>query len=333
MASSLARACAPLLSSLALALASLAGCGGGDGDTGGEGGSGGGAPQPKYQPFALPGEAWSHGDPTPLEQDLLEEIQRARLNPTAEVDIVLSVPGVKSAMKQFGTDEAVVRADFMTYSPVPPLSFDANLLSSARRHSEDMAQNGFQDHDSSDGTPFDERIDEAGYDWSYISENVFAYANSVAHCHAAFMIDWGNPEPGHRHAILDVDGQKRDIGIAIVEDPAHKAVGPLVVTQDFGMPMKPPADAARFIVGVAYADENENGSYDPGEGLEGLKIVPERGAYHAITSKSGGFSVPISKEPGVVKVQIQDETDYVLDQKEVELTGENVKLDFVRPAP
>lgn len=319
---------------LGISLLLVTGCDGGDDGSGGSGGSGGGTTtvEPKYEPFPLPAQAWSHGDPTPLEQALLEEIQRARLNPTGETEIILAVPGVKSAMKQFGTSEEQLRADFMTYSPVPPLSFDPKLMVSARAHSEDMATKGFQDHDGSDGSSFKDRIDEAGYDWSFISENIFAYAESVPYCHAAFMVDWGNPDPGHRKAILDIDGQKRDIGISIIEQPSNNKVGPLVVTQDFAMPMKPPANAARYIVGVAYRDLDGSGTYTPGEGLAGHAIVPERGDFHAITSTSGGFSVPIPREPGALKVQIQDEKSYVLDQVEITLTGDNVKLDFVLPA-
>lgn len=320
-------------STIALALlAAASGCDGGGDGSGGSGGSGGGTPEPEYEPFPLPAQAWSHGDPSPLEQHLLEEIQRARLNPTAEIDIILAVPGVKGAMQQFGTDEAQVRADFMTYSPVPPLSFDAQLMASSRAHSEDMSQNGFQDHDSSNGQSFDQRIDAAGYDWSFVSENIFAYAESIPYCHAAFMVDWGNPQPGHREAILDVDGQKRDIGISVIESPQSPEVGPLVITQDFGMPLNPPPDRSRYIVGVAYRDLDASGSYTPGEEIEGMKIVPERGDFHAVTSRSGGFSVPIGKATGPLLVQIQDSTNLVLDQKEIELTGENVKVDFVLPA-
>ncbi len=312
----------------------LGGCGGDDGSGGGggAGGEGGGNTQIQYDPFALPADSWSHGNPTGLEQALLEEIQRARTNPTAEVDIILAVPGVQSAMKQFGTDEAQVRADFKTYSPVPPLSFDEKLMQSSLAHSLDMSTNGFQDHDSSSGESFDQRIDKVGYKWSFVSENIFAYAESVAYCHAAFMVDWGNPEPGHRFAILDLDGQKRDVGISVIEDPMSNEVGPLVITQDFGMPESAPPNAARYVVGVVYRDLNGNGAYDAGEGEGGLKIVLERGDFFAVTSQSGGFSVPISQETGTLLVQVQSETAFVYDQKEIELTGENVKVDFTLKA-
>ncbi|MFO0586189.1 MAG: CAP domain-containing protein [Polyangiaceae bacterium] len=314
--------------SLAL-VASASGCSGG-GDTG-SGGAGGATTTPPIDPFPSQGWAWSHGDPSALEQSLLELVQRARANPAGEVDLLLTVPGVPGAMKQFNVDEQQLRDDFATYAPVPPLSFDAHLMESSRFHSEDMAKNGFQDHDGSAGESFDQRITDAGYDWSFVSENIFAYAKSVAYCEAGFLIDWGNPDPGHRKAILDIDGKKRDIGISIIEDPPSMEVGPLVVTQDFGAPLETEPDAEKLIVGVAYRDKNGNGAYDPGEGAPGMIIVPQSGTYHAITSTSGGYSIPMSAKAGLVKVQIQDEESFVLEEREVTLDGENVKLDFVLP--
>lgn len=177
------RACLPF--SFAAALAALAGCGGGGEGAGGAGGDAG----PAWEPLPVPAEGWSHGDPSPLEQQSLELIQRARISPSAEVDSLLKIAGVQSAMKQYGIDEATLRADFSAYPAVQPLSFDARLLDAARGHSEDMAENGFQDHTGSDGRTFDQRIDAAGYAWSFASENVFAYAQSVPYCHAAFLVD------------------------------------------------------------------------------------------------------------------------------------------------
>ncbi len=320
--------CSLLFGSLTV-IALASGCGSG-GDTSGGGGTGG-STEPKYEPFPEQSQTWSHGDPTALEQELLELVQRARANPTQEVDLLLVVPGVKSAMQQFEVDEQKLRDDFATYQAVPPLSFDMHLMESSRFHSQDMATVGFQEHDGSAGESFDQRIDKAGYKWSFLSENIFAYAESVPFCHAGFMVDWGNPEPGHRNAILDIDGPKRDIGISIIDMPSSNKVGPLVVTEDFGAPAGSPPNAEKYIVGVAYDDKNDNGTYDAGEGLEGLHIVPSTGDYAAITSKSGGFSLPMSAKAGALKVQIQDSSTFVLDQKDVTVDGENVKLDFVLP--
>jgi hypothetical protein len=46
-------------------------------------------------------------------------------------------------------------------------------------------------------------------------------------------------------------------------------------------------------VGTVWADTDGNGFYDPGEGFDGVNVRPAHGAYFAVTSKSGGYSIPI----------------------------------------
>jgi len=83
------------------------------------------------------------------------------------------------------------------------------------------------------------------------------------------------------------------------------------------------------LVGVAYADQNGNGAYDPGEGLAGMNIVPDAGDTYAITSMSGGYAIPFNPMVGAFHVQIQDAMGKALQQQDTELTVENVKVDFV----
>jgi uncharacterized protein YkwD len=302
--------------------APLSGCSSGDP---GETKSGGGGGEPAYEPLTLPPNVYSHGDPSPLEQGLLEQIQRARANPNAEGSLIVEDPEVQGAIQQFGVDKQQVVADFQSYAPVPPLAFDAKLAQSAKFHSDDMATVGFQEHDGSAGEHFYERIEDAGYKYSFCSENIFAYARSISECHAAFLIDWGNPDLGHRKTLLDIDGEKRDIGISIVEESGPNDVGPLVVTQDFGMPLK---DSERFLVGVVYRDLNGNSFYDPGEGLGGYQVVPDVGDTYAVTSTSGGYAIPFPKQSGAMHVQVQHDGK-ALAQRDASLGDDNVKVDFV----
>lgn len=304
---------------LACAIEAL-GCGSGDG--GGSGGSGGAS----LAALPVPQQTYSHGEPSGLEQQLLEEVQWARADPPAAGRRIVELLEAQGAIHQFAVDKAQVVADFEGYAPVPPLAFDPHLMASSLVHSNDMADNGFQEHDGSKGEDFAERITDAGYAWSFISENIFAYASSVPQCNAAFLIDWGNPDLGHRRALLDMDGDKRDIGISIVERPnGPNDVGPLVVTQDFGMPA---SDPRRYIVGVVYDDDNGNGLYDAGEGIEGVRVVPDVGDTYAITSKSGGYAIPMSPRAGDVRVQVQAGSGDALDETLVSLDGANVKADF-----
>ena len=59
------------------------------------------------------------------------------------------------------------------------------------------------------------------------------------------------------------------------------------MTQDFG----DPGDIA-LVTGVVYEDLNANSFYDIGEGRSGVRIDLEDSAYYAISSSSGGYTLP-----------------------------------------
>ena len=280
---------------------------------------------PTYDPFALPANVYSHGDPSPKEQALLELMQRVRADPQGEIARVIDIAELQQAIAQFNVDKNKVISDFAKYAPVPPLAHDPRLHESALFHSNDMSTHEFQEHNGSAGEQFFERIDKTGYKYSFCEENIFAYARDVEDANGAFLIDWGNPDIGHRMAMLDLDGEKRDVGIAIVENTTSTKVGPLIVTEDFGMPF----DSKRLLVGVAYRDMNGNGVYDEGEGVAGLKVVPNAGDTYAVTSTSGGYAIPMTPGAGAFKVQIQDDAGTAIDQQDTSLDKFNVKVDFI----
>lgn len=77
--------------------------------------------------------------------------------------------------------------------PVDPVQWDDNLASAAYKHSIDMNENDYFDHESLDGRTFSDRINESGFDgnpqseniaWGYGSEEavVEGWINSEGHC-------------------------------------------------------------------------------------------------------------------------------------------------------
>ncbi|QXJ23709.1 CAP domain-containing protein [Actinomadura graeca] len=98
---------------------------------------------------------------------------------------------------------------------------DARLAAAARKHSADMAANGYFDHTSRNGDSPWKRMEDAGYP-SPGAENIAkGYATA-----AAVVAGWMK-SPGHRANILNCD--LRAIGVGM----ADGAGGPLW-TQDFG---------------------------------------------------------------------------------------------------
>lgn len=273
---------------------------------------------------------YSHGDPTADEQYTLEMINRARANPAAEGGRLATTtdPAITGNYTYYQIDTAALRRDFATYTARPPLAFNAKLLASARRHTNDMAANNFQSHKGSDNSLFDKRIKDAGYNgFTWIGENIFAYAQNLWHGLAGFLVDWGNPELGHRHNLLNfgaTDSLATEIGIAIkiIPLPQPGNVGPYVITHNLGNVGK------RLVTGVVYNDLNGNNFYDQGEGIPNITIMPSAGTYYAITSASGGYAIPMTGVSGTVTIVASGAGLPTPISKELEIAGPNIKLDF-----
>ncbi len=278
----------------------------------------------------VPTKQYSHGDPTNDEQYMLELVNRARANPTAEGEMLASVsdPEISSAYTYFNISREKLRNDFKTYPQRPPLAFNKSLIDAARNHGRDMDRNNFQGHVGSNGSTVGERMLAAGYgDGNYYGENVAAYSKSVMYGHVGLNVDWGEQNQidlGHRKNIMNfAEFQYTEIGIGIIQNGQNggQHTGPYIITQDFGRHSSP------FVLGVVYQDKNGNNFYDQGEGMPGVRITPSSGDYYAITSASGGYAIPaprngswaVTAEGGGLSSPIT---------LNVALSGDNVKLDF-----
>lgn len=275
---------------------------------------------------------YSIGDPTNDEQYYLELINRARANPTAEgIRLALTTdPNVVNAYTYFGVNLVLMQSQFALIAPAPPLSMNATLLNAARAHSQNMLQNNYQGHSGPDGS-LGTRL--AGYTagangWS-IGENVFAYSKSVWYGHAAFQVDWGGSAatggmqspPGHRQNIHN--DAFREVGIGIVLGTAN-GMGPQLVTQDFGTV----GGLSPFVTGVVYRDLNNNGAYDPGEGLGGVTVTIANVSSYAVTASSGGYSVPVPAS-GNYTVTFSGGTAPATQKNVSVINSQNTKLDYV----
>lgn len=279
--------------------------------------------------------AYSHGDPTVEEQYTLELINRARANPKAEGIRLVDTPDpdVQGAIGFFSISKSLVKSQFDTYPSRPPLAFHPKLIDCARGHSADMRTNDFQGHSGSNGSSMTDRINKIGYSgWSGIGENVFSYAKNMWHAHAGFNIDWGADNQvtlGHRKNIMNYEGALyTEIGVGVLEDnnPGTQ-VGKYIVTHNFG------ARGDKYITGVAYKDNNNNGFYDMGEGLAGIKVELSKGNYFATTSTSGGYAIPVTGLTGSVTVTATGAGLGGVVTKTVSLQGQNVKVDITSALP
>ncbi|KAG3183445.1 hypothetical protein PC116_g18290 [Phytophthora cactorum] len=112
-----------------------------------------------------------------------------------------------------------------TKAGLSALCTNKKLAAAAARHSKDMADNDFMEHDGSDGSTMSERITDAGYAWNAVAENVAAGQEDVA----SVMESWMNSE-GHRANILSADYTMFGTAYAYNADSTYKHYW----TQDFG---------------------------------------------------------------------------------------------------
>ena len=294
----------------------------------------GGAPFSVQSPSSpdSPTALYSIGDPTNEEQYNLELINRARANPTAEGIRLAQTndPNIVSAYSYFGVNLVLMQTQFALIPPAPPLSMNATLLNAARAHSQNMLQNNYQGHAGPDGS-ITTRL--AGYTsgagaWS-IGENVFAYSKSVWYAHAGFEVDWGGgavsggmqSPPGHRQNIHN--DTFREVGIGVVLG-SNGSVGPQLVSQDFGML----GGTLPFVTGVVYRDLNNNGFYDPGEGVGGVTVTIANVNTYAVTASAGGYSVPVPGS-GNYTVTFSGGSAPITQKNASVFNGQNTKVDYI----
>ncbi len=102
-----------------------------------------------------------------------------------------------------------------------PLVMSKALRTVARRHSQEMALDGYIGHDSAEGQSFVARLSAAVRGWHAVGENV-ALAPTVAQAHQTLM-----RSPGHLRNILDPVFRRIGIGIATAGAAGY------MITEDF----------------------------------------------------------------------------------------------------
>jgi hypothetical protein len=269
---------------------------------------------------------YSHGDPTPAEQYMLELVNRARANPAAE-----------AARYNIDLNEGVPSDETISSTPKQPLAFNANITQAARGHSQWMLDNDTFSHYELVLDP-GARMLAAGYvfagSWTW-GENIAwrgSFPNSpplvptVGMEHEDLFVDTGVSGRGHRVNLMT--DAFREIGIGVKEgvfSVSGHDYNAVMVTQDFGASG---ANPGPFLLGVVYHDTDANKFYTAGEGLAGVQVTIPNGAFYANTSTSGGYAVPVTGLSGTIQVTISGGALTAPITKSVTLTGKNVKLDF-----
>jgi uncharacterized protein YkwD len=119
-----------------------------------------------------------------------------------------------------------------------PLRPTRSLAAAARRHSTQMAQRGFFDHNSADGTPFWRRIErfygDRGFRSWEVGENIFWQSPTTAA--ATSVVRSWLASPGHRANMLSRSWRDLGVGaLSLASAPGVYGGSPVtIVTVDFG---------------------------------------------------------------------------------------------------
>jgi hypothetical protein len=263
--------------------------------------------EPRVSITATPTVEWTYHrtadgqHPNGDEQALVWLMNRARRDPAAEGQWLATESDPEFAEDRsiiWQVNTSVLQSEFASYAAKPPAAFDARLYQAAKAHSDDLIIRDAQDH-----LQQSERVDASGFRWTQGRLSVFSNATSALNAHAAWNIDWGpgdgtgmQPGRGHRMAVMAVDGDYTNVGIAAVpETNPATGVGPLVVTGNYFRAAENGVDHFNvFLVGTVWQDKNKNSRYDPGEGYGNVMVQPSQGTYYAMTAAGGGYAIPVT---------------------------------------
>jgi hypothetical protein len=259
---------------------------------------------------------------TPQEQLLLELINRARANPTAEA-------------ARYGIDLNFKVEEDSQIAPDPkqPLAPNQLLVNAARGHSENMLNRNEFGHVIEGKSPSD-RARAAGYS-AGAGENIafpgcredFDRNEQIYRVHEILFLSEG-------HRVNMMSAGYRELGNGIKygyfrdrtdPEPTRSCFGAMA-TENFGN-----AGGDAFITGIAYTDRiTADRFYDIGEGLDGVTVTAtrhsDRTVYTTTTGPSGGYSLQVP--PGIYEVKGAGRSVNETPTINVVINGFNQKVDF-----
>lgn len=269
-------------------------------------------------------QPYDHGAPTAHEQLLLELVNRARANPSAE-----------AARLGIGLNDGLPPGTIST-APKAPLAMNPRLLAAARAHSQWMLDTNTFSHTGQGGSLPEQRMQAAGYVFSgsWASGENIAWRGSTGALDLAAQThsthDGLFRSPPHRDNICAEEFDEVGMGLRTGSfTDRGTRYNALMTTQNFARSASTPGP---LILGVVYQDADGDGLYDPGEGLGGVVVAPEGGSWHAVTAESGGYAVPVTANTAV-RLTFSGGPLPVAQSRTVNMGTLNQKVDLLLTAP
>lgn len=246
--------------------------------------------------------------PSAEEQLMVELINRARMDPAAEVDR-LSEP----------------LADGISSSPSQPLAITQALSEAALDHSEDMDDRNFFAHTNPSGESPADRAVEAGHGSRYVGENIGWIGSTRTTFNMQSRVE------SHHHNLWDSDGHQvnmmrdswSEVGVGYDEGSYRGYDGSTFVTENFS------DRGINYLTGVVIDDQDGDEFYDIGEGQGDVRISADNGdaVFRTTTWEAGGYSLALPEGTYEVTFQGGDLNSPVTTT--ISIGDDNVKLDVI----
>lgn len=262
--------------------------------------------------------------PTADEQFMVELVNRARANPSAE-----------AAMDHIDLNEGLP-AGTISATPKQPIAINPFLVDSARGHSQFMIDNQVFQHNGPGTTDPGQRMAASGYAFGAPSgwgENIAeegeqgAMLNpdtATADEHQNLFID--STEAGRGHRVNIEDPSFKEMGTGIVSG-VFQGFNTVMSTEDFAF-----TTGNSFLTGVAFTDSvNHDNFYEPGEGIGNVTVkatrVSDGAVFSTTTWAAGGYSLQLA--PGTYNVTASGGSlNGVVNRSGVIIGAQNVEEDF-----
>lgn len=248
---------------------------------------------------------------TDQEQYMLELVNRARMNPEAEVQ---------------RTGEAVDSG--VSTAPKQALAVDPILSAAADNHSGDMLERDFFDHTNPDKDGPTDRAQAEGWTGRGVWENISArWTSASSVSDEQSWVDASHEglweSDGHQRGMLQDSHTVTGIGIdwGPWEYPGSSYPTAMLATEKFAN------DGKTYLTGVVIDDADGDNFYDIGEGQGGVRVTVwnDQNTYATSTWGSGGYSVAVA--PGTYNVRFEGGDLKAPYETSVTVGNQNEKLD------
>ena len=250
-----------------------------------------------------------------IEQYILELINRARLDPSAEAE-------------RYGLGLNVgLKAGTISTTPKQVLAPNEYLEVASEQHSMWMLSSDIFSHTGQAGSSPGMRMLDAGYDFA----GTWSWRENLAWTGTTGTLDLQNAADVHHDGLYRSEGHRantfatdiREIGVAQIQGKFtndNTTYNASMLTLNFAQ-----SGSDLFLTGVAFSDEDSDGFYDVGEGIDDLTVVLNDEV--SDVSLSGGYTNGGAPD-GNAQVELFRSGELV-SVLEIDLGKENAKLDYV----